>query len=228
MIIRKKLDAWKVYEGQWLFSIYLDYRLEMRLCGNGLKIGVFDILRKEKCSLHLIVASNAEISFWMTSSWLNAKMTLLPDCVKKTLLVKYTDVDILEKRNDEPIDESHQYFVKNAETRLPKWVFGTWKTVDDYIAIKIEKIKQQVFIAIWLDLSEDESSTKYGYYRVTSVYCLDSFHMRMLMKGSSAHSNTIEVILFFDHYNRKLRMMHSNLATEIKKVTERDDTESQT
>lgn len=83
MIIRKKLDAWKVYEGQWLFSIYLDYRLEMRLCGNGLKIGVFDILRKEKCSLHLIEASNAEISFWMTSSWLNAKMTLLPDCVKK-------------------------------------------------------------------------------------------------------------------------------------------------
>ena len=52
--------------------------------------------------------------------------------------------------------------------------------------------------------------------------------MRMLMKGASARSNTIEVILFFDYYNRKLRMMHSNLATEIKKVTERDDTESQT
>ena len=75
---------------------------------------------------------------------------------------------------------------------------------------------------------DPESSTKYGYYRVTSVYCLDSFHMRMLMKGASARSNTIEVILFFDYYNRKLRMMHSNLATEIKKVTERDDTESQT
>lgn len=221
MIIRKKLDAWKDYEGQWFFSIYLDYRLEMGLCSNGLKIEMFDILRKEKCSLRLIAASNAEISFWMTSSWLDAKITLFPDCVKKTLLVKYTDFDIFEKRNDEPIDESHKYLVKNDETRLPKWVFGTWKTVDDYMAIKIEKIKQQVFIAIWLDLSEDESLSIYGYYRVTSVYCLDSFHMKMLMKGSSARSQTIEVILFFDYYNKRIRMMKSKLATEIKKMTKK-------
>ncbi len=56
-------ELWGKYLGKWNFSIFLDYRLEIKRNRKSVSIDIFDILRDEKCVLIPLKLSDEYLSF---------------------------------------------------------------------------------------------------------------------------------------------------------------------
>lgn len=97
----------ELYLGKWFFSYYLDYRLTITSQKNIMQIKLYDILRKENCSLKLISISEFYLSLWMESSWGAYKIKIYPKKNGK-IGVEFFDNDIYKKCRKKPTIEEKQ------------------------------------------------------------------------------------------------------------------------
>ncbi len=217
-------ELWGKFAGEWYFSIYMDYRLELSYDADGLGVRVYDITdpnHEEECELNLMSVNREYLSFWMSSSSMYAKISLFCDVNDRSMLVEFTDYDVYDKIDPIAIPEENQVLVECDATELPDWIYGTWATGFGDEFIHLESCPDGLAIGIWRDVTEGEPQSgerDYDFDRIEDVYFLDTLAVGLTVKGVDENNVLCDTQLFFDSHKKQVRLVFSRMRPAYKSL----------
>lgn len=185
----------ELYLGKWFFSYYLDYRLTITSQKNIMQIKLYDILRKENCSLKLISISEFYLSLWMESSWGAYKIKIYPQKNGK-IGVEFFDNDIYKKCRKKPtIEEKTDPMVLVDDFHLQNY-YGLWATADKCEYIRIEPLQNGTSISLYSDISDTWDSIKLIPYSIQFIYEVTDESIYFTISGAE-NKNTQDMQISF-------------------------------
>lgn len=191
-------DIGELYVGEWFFSYCLDYRLSIKYERGYMKVEMHDILRNENCNLKLICSSDYYISFWMDSSWFSGKLRIFPK-IKNKIGIEFFDSTIFFKSRKivKSSDCKYNIFVKE-NLYLSKY-YGTWRSDDKFVYIKIEPMNNHVSISLYTDVSPSWKKIILEKKHVYDSYYLTDNSIEFITKGNKFNKKQDMKICFFDN-----------------------------
>ncbi len=211
---------WAAYEGTWYFTLYMDYRLTLRLCRGGISLLLRDLTRGEACELIPIRACDEQLVFRMKSSWLNARLRLYPRAGGGGLIVEWTDVDTYTPAAPLEVPRGKAIRVSPAEP-LPEWVYGTWTALNGDAYLLLEPAEDGSFrLAKWWDAGMKPPTKQRSYSFISDITWADAFGLGLVWKTCRPLDSRVEGTLFFDAAHRQLLLQYTRREPVLRELPE--------
>ena len=135
----------------------------------------------------------------------------------ETLIIDFSDCDIYKKTFPVQINQSHKYTVDFNASKMPKWIYGTWQTTDGLEYMNISRDGTNLSIALWSDFGDIPPTQNRSFRKIISVYDIDSFNIKMIVKGYDYSNKIREIVILFDSHAKEVRLIYSR-SVEAKRI----------
>ncbi|KAA3410921.1 hypothetical protein [Akkermansia muciniphila] len=100
---------------------------------------------------------------------------------------------------------------------MPKWIYGTWQTTDGLEYMNISRDDTNLSIALWSDFGDIPPTQNRSFRKIISVYDIDSFNIKMIVKGYDYSNKIREIVILFDSHAKEVRLIYSR-SVEAKRI----------
>lgn len=100
---------------------------------------------------------------------------------------------------------------------MPRWIYGTWRTADGLEYMDISRADTDLSISLWSDLGDIPPTQNRSFHQIISVYDMDRFNIKMIVKGYGYGNKIMETVMLFDSHTKEVRLIYSR-TVEAKRI----------